>query len=397
MIVSTQPRLSRAPNVRSALLAGILAISATLGVAATAGASTLDTGAHDSDDNNRGAIYTLTNAVSGNAVAVFARAENGTLASTGSVATGGLGTGGGLGSQSALVLSENGRWLFAVNAGSNQISVLEVQPKSPSGLALVATVSSGGIRPISITARKNVLYVLNAGASGNITGFSIGKNGALTPKAGSTRNLSNAGVGAAPGPAQIAFSPKGDALVVTEKATNMIDVYAVDKDDVAWGPTSFASSGVTPFGFAFGKRGSLIVSEAFGGAPNGSATSSYRLDDGVLTAVSASSPTHLTAACWVAVSDDGKFAYVTNAGSGAISAYRIGKDDALTLLNADGRAATTGATPIDMAFSRNGRFLYSLNAGARSLSAFAVQADGSLVALGDLGGLGAGMAGLAGR
>src|SRR4029077_626960 len=104
----------------------------------------------------------------------------------------GLGTGSGLGSQGALVLSENGRWLFAVNAGSDDISVFSVDREE---LTLASRVSSGGTRPISMTVYRDLLYVLNAGGSGNITGFNIGRHGALTPISNSTRPLSGGAAG----------------------------------------------------------------------------------------------------------------------------------------------------------------------------------------------------------
>src|SRR6266705_6520988 len=117
-----------------------------------------------------GAVYTLTNQVGGNAVAVFARGADGRLTAAGTVSTGGTGTGASLGSQSAVTLSDDGRWLFTVNAGSNDVSVFGV---SPAGLALASRTASGGTLPISLTVPGNVLYVLNAGGPGNISGFAI--------------------------------------------------------------------------------------------------------------------------------------------------------------------------------------------------------------------------------
>src|SRR5688572_14431568 len=75
-----------------------------------------------------GAVYVMSNSPGGNAILVFDRAAGGALTPAGSLATGGLGTGSGLGSQGALIVSDNGRWLFAVNAGSNSVSVFAVRP-----------------------------------------------------------------------------------------------------------------------------------------------------------------------------------------------------------------------------------------------------------------------------
>lgn len=334
-----------------------------------------------------GAVYTLTNATGGNAVVIFNRAADGALTAGGTVATGGLGSGAGLGSQGALVLSQNNRWLFAVNAGSNDISSFEV---SRDGLRLVDRASSGGVLPISLAVHGDLLYVLNAGGSGNITGFHVGADGTLTQLNGSTRPLSS---GAA-GPAQVQFSPGGELLVVTEKATNMIDTYTVDHDGIAHGPVAQPSSGSTPFGFAFDKRGLLIVSEAFG------AVSSYGVDEnGTLQVVSPSALDHQSAPCWIAVTKNGRYAYTANAGSGSISGYHVAPDGRLTLLDADGLTGSTGAGshPIDMDLSQNSQYLYVLTSGNGGIAAFGVQSDGSLVSLSGAGGLPASVVGLAAR
>ncbi len=342
-----------------------------------------------------GSVYTLTNSAAGNAVAVFDRSPSGELTPAGTVATGGLGTGAGLGSQGAVALSDNGRWLFAVNAGSNDISVLEVY-NGGIELALIDRMPSGGARPISLTSHGNLLYVLNAGAPENITGFRVGKDGTLTAIPNSTRPLSGANVA----PAQVSFDPAGDVLVVTEKATNMIDTFPVGQDGLPGQAVVTPSSGVTPFGFAFDNLGRVFVSEAFGGAANASALSSYTLlSNGDLDVVSPSEPTHQTAACWTAVSRDGRYAYTTNAGSGSVSGYRIAPDGSVTLLNPDGRTGHTGAgsSPIDASFSANGRFLYVLTAASHEIVPFAMSADGSLTELSAVTGLPVGMVGLAAR
>jgi len=71
--------------------------------------------------SGQGAVFTLTNSPAGNRVLVWERATNGSLLATGAVPTGGTGTGAGLGSQGALTLSNNHRWLYAVNPGSDEI------------------------------------------------------------------------------------------------------------------------------------------------------------------------------------------------------------------------------------------------------------------------------------
>ena len=336
-----------------------------------------------------GAVYTLTNAAAGNAVAIFDRASDGSLSAAGTVATGGLGTGGGLGSQGALALSKSGPWLFAVNAGSDQISSLRL---SSTGLALVQTMASGGQRPISLAVHDSLLYVLNAGGSGNITGFTIGANGTLKPLAKSTRGLA----GAATNPAQVGFSPNGSVLVVTEKAANAVVTYTVGANGRPGDPVSHPSSGAVPFGFDFASDDTLVVSEASGGA------SSYEVDDdGSLQLRTGSLSDHQTAACWAVATENGAYAYLANAGSGSISGYRVARNGSLTLLNADGMTGVTGAGshPTDEALSAGSKYLYVLltpNSGT-SIAGFAVGDDGSLQSIGTISGLPVGAVGLAAR
>jgi 6-phosphogluconolactonase len=328
-----------------------------------------------------GAVYTMSNAAEGNSVLVFERDPGGKLTLAGEFDTDGDGTGGGLGNQGAVIIDPANRWLFVVNAGSNEVAVFAVEEN---GLTLVGTTDSGGVRPISLTYSGNLLYVLNAGGAGGdadtITGFTVGTDGVLTPIPGSLQFLSDTDTG----PAQISFNADGDVLVVTEKGTNMIDTFTIDSSGAAVPANTFASSGATPFGFAIGKRDQVIVSEAAGGAVDQSSMSSYLLGkDGSLAVISPMVGTTETAACWAIVSHDGRFAYTTNAGSGSISGYRIGFDGSLTLLDADGRTGNTGkgSGPLDMAFSSDGRNLYTLNGGNHTIGVFGVKDKGGLAAL----------------
>ena len=338
-----------------------------------------------------GAVFTMTNEDTGNAVVAFRRSARGRLSYLGTFDTGGLGSGGGLGNQGGLVLDRDGHHLLVVNAGSDSLSVFRVRPR---GLKLVDTVASGGTRPISVTTHGDLVYVLNAGGLGNISGFELGTDGSLSPLAGSTRPLSGPGTA----PAQVGFSRNGRALVVTEKATNTIVSYVLGSDGLPSGPIVTASEGATPFGFSFGHRNRLFVSEAVGGAFEASTVSSYDLlANGSLTPITSALATTETAACWLVVTGNGRFAYVTNTGSDSVSGIHIARSGVLSLLDADGATGQAGDAPIDAALSRNSRFLYVLNAADDSLSAFAVHADGSLASLNGIGGLPASVNGLAAR
>ena len=367
----------------AALAAGVAACSQDRAITGPAAATAARLAASAAAaDGAPGAVYTLMNLTSGNAVAIFARAADGTLTAAGTVATGGTGTGSGLGSQGAVVLSADGRWLFAVNAGSNDVSIFSV---SPAGLALTSRIPSGGVQPVSSTVHGNLLYVLNGGGSGNIAGFALDANGGAAAIPGSRRALS----GSAVGPAQVAFSRDGRSLVVTEKNTNSIDVYAVGPDGSATGPTTYASAGGTPFGFAFGLRDELLVSEAAGTA------SSYLLGSGgSLTVVSGAVSTQQGAPCWLVVTQDGRFAYTANAHSGTISGFAVGTDGALSLLDAGGATAVVGPGNIDLAVSANSRYLYQLRSSG-PITALRVENDGHLTTLGVVGAMPGSVAGLA--
>ena len=347
----------------------------------------------DLDKFPTGTAYTLSNQASGNQVIQYLRLGDGSLRRHGSFATGGAGTGAGLGSQGALVVSTNGRWVFAVNAGSSEVSVLEVFGLT---LSLNDIVSSGGTTPISLTQYGPWLYVLNAGGSGNITGFTIGSGGHLSPIPNSTRALSSPTAG----PAQIQFSHNGQALIVTEKNTNTISTFLIDANGVAGTLKTHPAAGQTPFGFALGHQGHFYVSEAWGGAVNQSTLSSYAIDAaGNVTTLDGPDPTNQTAACWVVTTDDGKLVYTTNTGSGSVSGFRVDGTGMLDLLSPDGISGSTGpeSTPIDAALSKNSRYLYVLEAGSHAISSYRINKNGSLSQVDEKTGLPVGAVGLATR
>jgi len=317
-----------------------------------------------------GAVYTMTNSLTGNEVVALERSARGALAPGGSYATGGQGSGGGLGNQGGVTLSDDERWLFAVNAGSSDVSVFAVRRR---GLRLTDRQPSGGLQPISVTVHHDLVYVLNEGGAGSIAGFRLDRRGRLRPVPGSVQPLSALGVD----PAQIAFDPSGRFLVVTEKNTNQVLTYVVDRDGAAGPPVVHPSAGMTPFGFAFGKRGQLFVSEAAGGAPGQSTTSSYRLGyDGELDVVSPAVPADGTAACWLVVTRNGRFAFTSNTASDNLSVYEIDFDGSISLRGTVSQPA--GTRPLDSALTGNSRFLYVLNSGDGTLSGYRVRFNGRL-------------------
>ncbi len=328
------------------------------------------------------AVYVLSNQAAGNSVVAYDRAADGTLTLDGSYPTGGLGTGAGLGSQGAIVVDDSGRHVYAVNAGSDTITSFDV---TSSGLRRSSTVSSGGDVPISISVEGNLAYVLNTGSGGNVSGFRIA-NGRLVALPHSTRGLS----GTAADAAEVAISPDGRELVVTEKATSLIDVYALNNAGFATGRTSVASAGAVPFGFSFTPSGDLAVSEA-----GPSAASTYDVGASGLTPISTSVANTEAAACWLVVTDDGQFAYTGNGGgSQSISGYDLGADSSLTAFDDGGKTGTAAGGVSDIALASGSEFLYA-RLGNGTVGAYAVNDDGSLSALPVAGGLPAGAAGIA--
>lgn len=335
------------------------------------------------------AVYVQSNDAAGNEVLAFERRADGGLAPLGRYATGGRGTGEPhLASQSSIVLSDDGRRLLVVNAGSDDVSLFAVESH---GVALVDRLSSGGAAPTSCAISGDLVYVLNNG-SPNIAGFRI-DGGRLVALADSQRPLSSDDAD----PAQIAFSRDGRTLVVTERGTDSISTYVVDDRGYAAGPTTIASMGRTPYGFDFTADGRLVVTEAFGGAVGAAAASSYTLaDSGALKLVSGSVADTRSEVCWAAVSKDGRFAYVTNFGDGTISSYQIAGDGSIVLKDAVAASTRLGEKGVrDEAISRDGRFLYAIDTDAQRVFAWTVGDGGELAAIGEFEGVPSTVAGLA--
>ncbi len=319
-----------------------------------------------------GQLYTQTNAPTGNEIAIFDRASNGMISFRQRVATGGLGTGGGLGNQGAVILTQDQRFLLAVNAGSNDLSVFRVDEF---GLTLIDVEAARGVRPVSVTQHDDMVYVVNAGTS-SITGFTLEHDGQLRFLWGSLARLS----AQTTAPAQIQFGPRGQHLYVTEKATNRITRFALDAAGLPTQSASMDSPGATPFGFGLGRRGQLIVSEAAGGAAGASTSSSYvQLPNGGLQVVTAALGAGQSAACWIAITPDGRLAFTTNTADDTVSTYNIGFDGTLSVRSAV--SATTGDAPTDMAVTPDGRFFYVLNRDAGSIGDYVIDADGNLVSI----------------
>ncbi len=339
-----------------------------------------------------GAVYAMTNDATNNQVVVLNRSADGTLAPAGSFPTGGQGSGTFENSANGLILGEqspnnlNGshKYLYATNAGSDDITVFRT---TNDGLEMTDRKPSGGDHPISVTVHDNTLYVLNGGASNcsggtpTIMGFRVSPRGQLTPIPGSSRPVSG---GANSGCAQISFTKNGDVLVVTQRQADKIDTYVVDKSTgIATGPIINETTGVGPFGFSFTQRGQLLTTENFGAAPLQGGAASYDVpSNGVLVPLGPTERNGRSDTCWLVNTDNGRYAYTTNFQSGDISSFRVEPDGTLILLNPT--AAVIGVGASDEALSGNSRFLYARNAIQGTISVFEVENDGSLTRLQDI-------------
>ena len=294
-------------------------------------------------------LFTMTNAADGNSVVAFAQGADGRLTEIGRFASGGRGVGRGLENQGAVAVTGDRGHVLAVNPGSAELSVLRITGQE---LQVTHVSPSGGEVPVSVAERNGLIYVLNReGASGEtISGFRLHPDGTLVPIAGSSTGLSAPSTEAA----QIALSPDGRFVVVTETGTSMISVFPIDGNGVAGNRRTQPSLGRGPFGFAFRNASQLYVSEV-----GSRCASAYALDpDGSLRTLSAAVATGQSATCWVAITPDTRTAFVANTGAQSISTFAIAEDGTLTLQ--DDVATTTHGGPLDLVLTANGRFLDAL-------------------------------------
>jgi 6-phosphogluconolactonase len=331
----------------------------------------------DHGPDNTGYVFTMSNDAGTNAILIYKQEANGRLKYKASVNSGGAGNGMGLGSQGALVIDKKHRQIYAVNPGSNSISSFRLSNNGK--LDLHQTISSEGNTPVSLTVHNSLLYVVNDG--GNICGFKIAGNGMLSKIEGSSQSLTMPTAD----PAEILFKPDGSALVVTEKATNKIVVFKVNNGGVAQPGQMHPAQAETPFGFVFAGSKYLVATNAFGGAPNASTVTSFSVEANGSVNLISNIPDHEAAACWVTLSKNEDYAFVTNTGSNSISSLKVGNDGSLQLL--DSVAVATGGAPTDIIISSNGKFAYNVNSMSHTIGQYKVLHNGRLQSLGDLAGL----------
>jgi 6-phosphogluconolactonase (cycloisomerase 2 family) len=338
--------------------------------------------------NNAGAVFVMTNAADKNEVIAYSRAANGTLGDNVSYDTHGRGSGGitdPLESQGSLTLSQDHSLLFAVNAGSGDITIFNVHKSA--ALSFLSTTPSGGAQPSAIAELNGLVYVLNSGGAGSLVGFRLDNGGRLRQIQNSTAFLT----GTTTGGASLAFSPDGKFLVATERVANNVDVFNVQPDGTLSPIVVNSNPAPGTFSVAFAPNGAAIVSET--GSPtatNGSAISSYTVNtNGTLTPITQSLATFAAGNCWDAITPDGRWVYVSNSGSDNISGFNIAKNGTLTPIAGTVLGNNpSGSHNVDIAVSADGKFVYTINSQSGNIGVFAInQNDGTLTNLGQAGNL----------
>jgi len=371
--------------MRAFRLTGVLALAATAAVVFAGGAAASTNGPQTY--SVIGHVYVNDNTAPVNTIAGFDRHADGSLTPIpGSpFAIGGSGTGHPDASQGSLQLSADGRYLLAVDAGSNQVSVLRIKPDGTLQPASGSPLASGGVDPVSIAVHQGLVYVANAGPGSsvgdtNYTGFTLNAGGQLRPIPDSTYVLPNDSK-----PGQVLFNGDGTKLAGTRIASSQIDSFTVGSDGLltpAAGSPYDAQAFSPPQGY--GQLGSefsptnpneLFVSDAHtaaGGAAFPGLVSSFSdAADGTLTPVGAPVANDGGASCWIEISHDGNFLFVVNTASASISSYAIGDGGALTFLQSTG-AGQIGAGAEDARLSPDGSTLWVVESGTDAVTGFTV-------------------------
>jgi hypothetical protein len=320
-----------------------------------------------------GYTYIDGNTVTANTIDGFARHANGSVTPLpGSpFAAGGAGLGTGLASQGAIQATADGRYLLAVDAGSNQISVLRV---TAGGVPVLAgqPVSSGGVKPVSIAiSRTGLVYVANSGAGGSgYSGFRLGFGGRLAAIPGSTVTVPDAA-----GLGDVFFNATGNHLIGTRTGTSQIDSFVVLPGGhlVPAKGSPFTGQGLGQLGAEFSPANpsQLFVSNAHNGTGLGTVSAYRDSFFGQLSPVGSSPYADgQTAPCWVEISHNGKYLFTVNTGSGNISSYSISRNGSLTLIGST--PISGGGADIDARLSPDGKTLSVDGSGNHILSVFAV-------------------------
>lgn len=348
--------------------------------------------------DHAGTVYVETNTAPVNYVIAFDRAHDGTLSNPVRYATLGAGNPAGnpplgiphLDSSGSIALSDNGRFLFAVNAGDNTLTSFRVTGQ---GLELADIIPTFGTRPVSVTSYKHLVYVLNSvPTDASISGYQVDGDGGLTPIPGSHQPTTQPNGGL---PAQVQFDESGNFVVVSERlagAHGVLDTYAIRRDGAAGPPVGHPSSDDGPYAIAFTNRDLMIVAnehfpDVFTGGPILSSVSSYAFgsNSGSVNAVD-TKLANAGGACWEVITNDNKFVFVTSPFTQNVSSFGIDKKTGkLIPVNGTSIVATTSGAALDEALSGDSKYLYVLDSAGFATSAideFKINTDGTITQIG---------------
>lgn len=303
--------------------------------------------------DSRSFVYVITNPTGPNAVAAYKRdSVTGQLSFQASYPTNGLGNKLTLAlSQSSLVT--NGNHLYAVNPGSNDISVFDIEQDG--SLELVGSpVPSGGLAPVSLALHNNLLYVANLGNStnsANYTGFLVNNNGSLQPITGSTVQLNRRD-----SPGQVLFNSTGNLLIGNRVSGGIIDVFRVNANGLLSRTAQLANQ-PGPFGATFNPVASQQLFVSLAGLPG---SASYLINNqGAISTISQVRDLPAKDPCWTVIRNDGTYAWTSNFLASTLSLYSINSNGSLTLVS-EHSTKDFGRTSSDIAIDKNGKYMYQL-------------------------------------
>ncbi len=321
-------------------------------------------------------VISSTNDSIQNEIVGYRRNSNGKLDSLFTLSTFGKGINGPLRSQNSMLWTKEGKFLLVCNAGSNDVSVFKIDGEN---VTFLNKYSSGGQTPVSITQYKDFIYVLNSGHHGILSGFKITQDGTLNPIPGINIEVDTM----VSGPAQASFTCDGSGIIITCRSSNKIIGFQMSKDGIPVGKTSISSNTEVPYGFDLDEDGKIFVTEA-----KQSGISVYQWKNGkeLEKLFDLSKDLH-TAACWIKLTKDRKYAFVADADPKNIAGFQIAKTGQCTLIKSDGKSSSTENTPTELTIVDD-QFLYVSSIRNSAIEVYQIDGSGNLIKIQKLDGKG---------
>ncbi len=263
----------------------------------------------------------------------------------------------------SLAVHPSGKFVYAANGGTNDISLYTIQS---GGLlnAVTPNTPTGGAVPsiLAIDSAGAFLYVTNV-ASQTIASFSIDAS------SGALALVSSTSIGFSP--LNMAIAPNGNFLYVTGSEgggiPGLVEGFSASSGFLTFVPGALSAVGQTPEGLAITPNGNnLYVANS---APNNSISEFTINASGSLTPL-ASSPVGESYASPISVLVDpsGKYLYVANEGSSNLAGFAIASDGGLSLLSSS--PFVTATQPNSLAVDPNGNYLFVGNQSSPTIQSF---------------------------